>query len=469
MSATAIPYRPLSTNLDPERLAKRVAETMNRVRANPYIPVEPSARQWAFLALDVKEALYGGAAGGGKSFALLTAALEHVHVPTYRALLLRRTYSDLALPDALMDLAKQWLAEGDAKPIGGGREWAFPSGARLVFGHLDSENQKYRYQGAAFHFVGFDELTQFTESQYRYLFSRLRRRASGDARGVPLRMRAATNPGGIGHEWVHDRFFTQSGIAEGRRFIPAKLADNPHLDADSYRQQLAELDPVTRRQLEEGDWNIRPSGNFFKREAFVPIRVDVFDHHPRPMTVRAWDLAATEGGGDYAVGARVSWFGGVWRIEDIVRGRFGPDRLEKVLQETAERDGLGVPIAVEEEGGSSGKLAMRDLRRRVLRGYTVVPVRPTGSKLARARIVAQNSANGDVEMAIAAWNQAWLDEATSFPEVAHDDQVDAVAHAFHYLAPRVSITRPPSVARGSISGRSEGPRTLPTTRRSIQR
>jgi len=469
VSATATPYRPLSTNLDPERLAKRVAETMNRVRANPYIPVEPSARQWAFLALDVKEALYGGAAGGGKSFALLTAALEHVNVSTYRALLLRRTYSDLALPDALMDLAKQWLAETDAKPIGGGREWAFPSGARLVFGHLDSENQKYRYQGAAFHFVGFDELTQFTESQYRYLFSRLRRRASGDARGVPLRMRAATNPGGIGHEWVHDRFFTQAGIAEGRRFIPAKLADNPHLDAEAYRQQLAELDPVTRRQLEEGDWNIRPSGNFFKREAFVPIRVDVFAHHPRPMTVRSWDLAATEGGGDYAVGARVSWFGGVWRIEDIVRGRFGPDRLEKVLQETAERDGIGVPIAVEEEGGSSGKLAMRDLRRRVLRGYTVVPVRPTGSKLARARIVAQNSANGDVEMAIAPWNQAWLDEATSFPEVAHDDQVDAVAHAFHYLAPRVSITRPPTVARGSISERSDGPRTLRTTQRSIQR
>jgi len=245
--------RPASTHLDSEALARRVAETMNRVRSNAYIPVEPSARQWAFLSLDVKEALYGGAAGGGKSYALLVAALEHVHVSTYRALLLRRTYSDLNLPDALMDLAKQWLAETDAKPIGGGREWAFPSGARLVFGHLDSENQKYRYQGAAFHFVGFDELTQFTESQYRYLFSRIRRRAAGDASGVPLRMRAATNPGGIGHEWVHDRFFTQQGIAEGRRFIPAKLVDNPHLDADSYRQQLAELDPVTRMQLEEGD------------------------------------------------------------------------------------------------------------------------------------------------------------------------------------------------------------------------
>lgn len=461
--------RPTSTYLDSEALARRVADTMNRVRSNAYIPVEPSARQWAFLSLDVKEALYGGAAGGGKSFALLVAALEYVHVSTYRALLLRRTYSDLNLPDALMDLAKQWLSETDAKPIGGGREWAFPSGARLVFGHLDSENQKYRYQGAAFHFVGFDELTQFTESQYRYLFSRIRRRAAGDASGVPLRMRAATNPGGIGHEWVHDRFFTQQGIAEGRRFIPAKLVDNPHLDADAYRQQLAELDPVTRMQLEEGDWNIRPSGNFFKRNAFVPVQVDVFAHPPRPMTVRAWDLAATEGGGDYAVGARVSWHSGVWRIEDVVRGQYGPDRLEKVVQATADRDGLSVPIAVEEEGGSSGKLAMRDLRRRVLRGHTVVPVRPTGSKLARARIVAQHSANGDVEMVIAPWNQAWLDEATSFPEVAHDDQVDAVAHAFHYLAPRVAITRPPTVAQGSISERADGPRTLTTTRRSIQR
>lgn len=459
--------RPASTDLDPEAIARQVADTMNRVRANPYIPVEPSARQWAFLSLGVKEALYGGAAGGGKSYALLTAALEHVAVPTYRALLLRRTYQDLSLPDALMDLAKQWLMEvPEAKPVAGGREWEFDSGARLVFGHLDHEAHKYRYQGAAFHFVGFDELTQFTESQYRYLFSRLRRRSDIEAQGVPLRMRTATNPGGTGHEWVRSRFIV--GMHHNRRFVPARLEDNPHLDQAAYRQQLAQLDPITRAQLEGGDWDIRPEGNFFKRSGFTPVGVDVFAHRPRPHTVRVWDLAATEGGGDYTAGARISWFDGVWRIEDMVRGQFGPDRLEEAIRETALRDGKAVPIVIEEEGGASGKVAMKDLRRRVLAGFSVHPARATGSKETRARLPSAAAANGDVEMVIGPWNGPWLDEATAFPEVAHDDQVDAVSHGFHFLAGRVGATGA-HVPRGTVTEQAQKPKRLRSTQRSIVR
>ena len=140
--------------------------------------------------------MYGGAAGGGKSSCLLMAALKYVHLPDYSAILFRRTYSDLSLPGALMDRANEWLRGTDAHWQDQKKTWTFPSGSTLTFGYLDNENAKYRYQGSNFDFVGWDELTQFTESQYRYLFSRLRRSAGSD---IPLRMRSASNPGGFGH------------------------------------------------------------------------------------------------------------------------------------------------------------------------------------------------------------------------------------------------------------------------------
>ena len=141
-------------------------------------------------------------------------------------------------------------------------EWTFPSGSTLTFGYLDSDADKYRYQGAAFQFIGFDELTQFQEAGYRYLFSRLRRVHTVD---VPLRMRSATNPGGVGHEWVRKRFVDQSDPT--RRFVAAKLEDNPHLDAEAYDHALMQLDPVTRRQLRDGDWLVHQDG-LFRREWF---------------------------------------------------------------------------------------------------------------------------------------------------------------------------------------------------------
>ena len=214
-----------------------------------YCPHTPHPKQAEFLALQTREALYGGAAGGGKSDALLMAALEYVHVPGYSALLLRRTYADLALPGAIMDRAATWLAGTDATWNGTDKRWTFPSGATLSFGYLDNERDRYRYASAEFQFIGFDELTQFPEQWYRFLFSRLRRTGSVRA---PLRMRAATNPGGLGHEWVRRRFVAQHDAA--RPFVPALLVDNPSLDAAEYLESLAELDATTRKQLEEGLW-----------------------------------------------------------------------------------------------------------------------------------------------------------------------------------------------------------------------
>jgi predicted phage terminase large subunit-like protein len=220
---------------------------------------KPTARQAKFVIDLGAEALYGGAAGGGKSSAILMAALQFVDIPKYAAIIFRRTYSDLALPGALMDRAFQWLGSTDAKWESQEKTWRFPSGATLSFGYLDNVRDRFRYQSSEFQFVGFDELTQFKEVDYLYLFSRLRRTVNCN---VPLRMRGGTNPGGVGHLWVKKRFLGHDSISSGRVFVPAKMGDNQHLDRVEYEASLNKLDSFTRKQLKEGDWTDF-QGNYF--------------------------------------------------------------------------------------------------------------------------------------------------------------------------------------------------------------
>jgi hypothetical protein len=241
-------------------------------RTRQYSPQRPTERQKLFLDCQHREAFYGGAAGGGKSSALLMAALRHVDVPNYSAILFRRTYADLSKPGALMDRAHEWLQGSGAVWNEQRKQWRFPSGAVLAFGYLENEKDKFRYQGAEFQFVGFDEASQFPESAYLYLFSRLRRLKS--AQNVPIRMRAASNPGGVGAHWVKARFIPdgfnptlarESKVfeKEGRAFVPAQLRDNPHLDREEYELSLQNLDDVTRAQLLEGDWDVFERGNVY--------------------------------------------------------------------------------------------------------------------------------------------------------------------------------------------------------------
>ena len=247
------------------REAEALKSELGRRRRGPawkYIPQDPTERQYALLHSKQREVLYGGAAGGGKSSAMLMGALQHVLQPHYAALILRRSYTDLSLPGAVMDRAASWLSSTDASWSSAHRMWTFPSGAKLQFGFLNEEADKFRYQSAEFQFIGFDELTQFPESWYLYMFSRLRRSKNSD---VPIRMWGASNPGGIGHDWVYKRFFVDR--KETRAFIPAKLTDNPFVDQESYTEALSELDTTTRRQLLEGLWVRDTGGNVY---AFDP-------------------------------------------------------------------------------------------------------------------------------------------------------------------------------------------------------
>jgi len=250
---------------------------VNGLTQIPFCPHTPTRRQRLFLALMGREALYGGAAGGGKSDALIMAALQFVHVRGYNALLLRRTYADLSKPEALMDRARDWFSPyietHGVRWVDKEKRWLFPclggGFASIGFGYIAHENDVENYQGAAYQFVAYDETTHFTLRQYTYLFSRQRRLVGVD---IPLRMRAATNPGGVGHAWVMARFgLEKTGrqkdawtekrddgdrviTKRDRPFVPARMDDNPHLDQATYNEQLAELDPTRRAQLADGVW-----------------------------------------------------------------------------------------------------------------------------------------------------------------------------------------------------------------------
>jgi predicted phage terminase large subunit-like protein len=409
-------------------LAKLLTPRMNR-----YIPHSATVRQAAFLLLPQREAFYGGAAGGGKSDALLMAALQYADVPGYAALLLRRSFADLALPGALMDRARAWLAGTDARWSHDEKTWHFPAGGSLTFGYLEKPTDVYRYQSAEFQFIGFDELTQFSEWQYRYMFSRLRRLASA---AVPLRARGASNPGNVGHDWVKLRFV--SPRSKERPWVPAKLEDNPHIDRAEYEATLAELDPFTRAQLLAGDWSARASGSKFKREWF-----EIVEAAPaQAQRVRYWDLAATAPkpgtDPDWTAGARVSVTrDGIWYVEDMRRLRASSLSVEQAVRQAAELDGRGVPIWIEQEPGASGKNTIDHYIRNVLRGRTVRGDRPTGPKDVRANPVSSQAEAGNVKLVRGPWVPALLDELEAFgPDCAHDDQVDAISGAFGKLTSR---------------------------------
>ena len=397
-----------------------------------YIPHKPTPKQYAFLMLDIQEALYGGAAGGGKSDALLMGALQYASVPNYSALLLRRSYTDLSLPGALMDRTRQWLSTTDAVWRDSNKTWVFPGGGTLTFGYLERPGDEYRYQSTEFQYVGFDELTQFTETQYRYLFSRLRRLSDTN---VPLRMRAASNPGGIGHEWVRERFIDAEGTVEGRIFISASLPDNPYLDQDAYLNSLQQLDPITRQQLLMGDWSARQPGNLFKREWFpvvseLPVMVN--------KSVRYWDLAATPAklgtDPDYTAGVRVDYGAdGLYYVVDVQKMRGTPGEVEALIKQTADIDGGGTQIFIEQEPGASGVNTIYHYVTRVLKDYTVRGQRATGSKVERAGPVSSQAEVGNVRLYRGAWLGPFLDEVEAFPLGGHDDQVDALSGAFMRL------------------------------------
>jgi predicted phage terminase large subunit-like protein len=398
-------------------------------RLNKYIPHEPTVKQRAFLLLDeIDDAFYGGAGGGGKSDALLMAALQYVDVPGYAAILFRRTITDLTLEGALIPRSLEWLGNTDAVWNAQKHKWAFPSGATLSFGYLETERDKYRYAGSEYQYIGFDELTQFSESQFRFLFSRLRRKVGVP---IPLRMRGASNPGSVGHVWVKQRYIV-GGVEHGRVFIPATLRDNPHIDQGAYRRSLSHLDPITRAHIEEGNWDAEAGGSMFDRSWF-PIRA------ARPADVerriRYWDLASsTSESAKYTAGVRMALTSKEqFAIEHVVRGKWRPGERDEVILQTAHMDGVDTIIYIEQEPGSGGDAQVQYLIRK-LSGYAVERHLPRGDKTTRAAPLASQAEAGNVFLLEGPWNGDFIDEVQAFPDGEYKDQVDACSGAFAQLA-----------------------------------
>lgn len=229
-----------------------------KLRFPSVIPSKPLPKQLAFLAAPHLEGFYGGAAGGGKSEALLMGALQYIDHPNYAALIIRRSYTDLAQPGALMDRAREWLL-GKAKWDRETHSWRFPSGATLTFGYIATNQDRFRYQSAEYQYIAWDEVTEFPDDiPYTFMFSRLRRKKGMDE--VPLRVRSASNPVGPGTHWVKERFVDSRH--PDRIFIPATFTENHHIDQEEYRRSLSHLHPELQAKLIEGNWEAVESAAF---------------------------------------------------------------------------------------------------------------------------------------------------------------------------------------------------------------
>jgi predicted phage terminase large subunit-like protein len=384
------------------------------------------------------------------------ACLQYVDVPGYAALYLMPSFADLLQPKAGMSRAREWFSQTPKRPhwSGDSKTWMFPSGATLTFGYLGDKGDEQRYRTAEYQTIVFDELTRFREIPYRFLFSRRRRIKEVN---VPLRTRAGTNPGGKGHEWVKERFvpdeYLQARTDErfervwwkgDRLFVPARMQDNPHLDVAEYQESLKEVDPVSRAQVEQGDWTAHAGGRF-RREwlrwwkpygtgYYLDERLLLVDQVKlRFLTVDP--AASVKDTADYTVIS--AW--GLTKAGDLLwldchRGRWEVPDIPKQIAPLFERHRCTEVVI---EGGGTQKGIVQLCQRHPRLGYTAVrEINPEGQdKLVRATPSINLAASG--KLWLPASNPPWLDAVlaellrfTGDPKQdAHDDVIDTLAYA----------------------------------------
>lgn len=419
-----------------------------------YIVHTPYPKQAAFMLLDCKEAFYGGAAGGGKSDALLMCALQYVDTPGYAAIIFRKSFADLIKPGALIDRALAWLSPWiltkEIRWVEKEKKLVFPSGAIVQFGYLETPRDRFNYQGGEYQFIGFDEVTHIYKICYTYMFSRLRRLKGVQ---IPLRVRAASNPPDDGDdaEWVYNRFVNEETKKPHVVFIPAGMDDNPFLDKDSYVESLEELDPVQRARLRDGVWTIVRKGNMFKRDWFEYV-----DNVPQGRRrVRFWDCASTEvdlaakrkgKDPDWTVGFLMSEKGGIYYIEDIEHIQFSSMNVEQLQKRTAKTDGYWTRVREEQEPGSSGKYTIEKKQKEIFRGYAYEGVPSSGSKIQRAMPVSAAAERRVIKILRGCRNvDKFFNEIEGFPGAGHDDLVDGFSGAFNSLGVLPQIAAPANV------------------------
>ncbi|CAB4176247.1 Archaeophage PsiM2, terminase large subunit [uncultured Caudovirales phage] len=430
--------------------------------------------QEAFLSTSADIAIFGGAAGGGKSWGLLLEPLRHIHNPGFGAVIFRRTSNQVRNEGGLWDESLKLYPLAGGEPKESILQWNFPEGPSITFAHIEHEKTKLNWQGSQIPLIAFDELTHFTKGQFFYLLSRNRSTC-----GVKPYIRATCNPdpdsfvAELIRWWIDQdtgyaipersgviRWFVMLNdeifwgdtpdelkekygadvLPKSLTFIAARLEDNQILmKADpGYLANLKALPLVERERLLGGNWKIRPSaGLYFRRDMFeiveaVPISA---------RRVRGWDFAATDPKDvaegvdpDWTAGVKMSRDGGTYYIEHVERLRGSPQSVERSLLNTTRSDGVECEQSIPQDPGQAGKYQVK-MMVKLLAGFTVRYSPETGDKIVRASPLSAQAEAGNVKLLRGSWNEALLSELENFPSLgAHDDQVDAASRAFHMLA-----------------------------------
>jgi len=444
-----------------------------------------SGPQEHFLSTPADIAFYGGAAGGGKTWALLIEPIRHKSVPGFACVTFRRTYPQVTNPGGLWDESVSVYSLVGGIPRQSDLMWKFPSGAVIRFAHLQHEQNRLDWQGSQIPLICFDELTHFTRNQFFYMFSRNRSLC-----GVRPYIRGTCNPvpdddetGGWIHEFV-GWYLDEDGYAIPERsgvvrwfvnlsgrldwadtkeellakyadqsdppqpmsftFIKSSVYDNKILlrENPTYLASLKALDPVDQGRLLDGNWHVRAEAGKVFNKAWFEI-VDAVPAGGRE--VRFWDFAATEkqvagDDPDFTAGVKMRRVGDIYYVVDAISERMDPPTTNRAVINTADQDGLQTEIRFEREGGASG---VRDSRQIVsmLAGFDVRGIIPQGDKVMRAKGLSAQAYAGNVKLLRGSWNRRYLQTLHDFPDGAHDDLVDASSGSFNELAKTVRENR----------------------------
>lgn len=430
--------------------------------------------QWDFLSTSADIAVYGGAAGAGKSYALLLEPLRKIHKPGFGAVIFRRTYPQITNEGGLWDTSLDIYTHNGATPKMSTLEWIFPGDNKIKFAHMQHDKDRYEWDGSQIPMIGFDQLEHFTWRQFFYMLSRNR-----SACGVVPYVRATCNPDPdhwLRHFmrwWIDDdtglpiqersgkiRWFVVQNdevfwadhsedltdshgddvIPKSFTFVPGRVYDNRILleTNPEYLSNLKALQKVDRERLLEGNWNARDSaGMYFERSWFEIVRaaptfVDA---------IRYWDRAATPataktaGSASYTAGVRIERSeNGLYYITDVVRFQGSPHEVEERIRNTATQDGPRVRVGIEQDPGQAGKMEAR-YQVKQLAGYVANVNVVRESKGTRAKPLSSQAEAGNVKIVRGNWNEAFLREAVNFDgtDQCTSDQIDAATGGFHML------------------------------------
>lgn len=425
--------------------------------------------QTKFLKSSADVAVYGGAAGAGKTFAVLLEPLYHAHIKEFGAVIFRRNSTMVRNQGGLWDTSMTiypMIRGANAVPKETTLEWNFQSGATVKFAHLQYDSDVLSWQGAQIPLIIFDELTHFTKAQFWYMLSRNRSTC-----GVKPYIRATTNPDST--SWVRQlidwwidnetglaipersgvlRYFINlndeliwadtkdellarypGSLPKSFTFVSASIFDNQKLlSADpNYLANLHALPRVERERLLNGNWNIKPaSGLYFKRFYFEQVEAVPAN----TQKVRYWDRASTKktesNDPDYTVGLKIEKDNNnILYITDMIRIQESPLGVQTIIKNTAILDGVQTKIGIEEDPGQAGVSEASHLTR-LLQGFNVKRNRVTKDKVTRSLPASAQAEAGNIKVLKAHWNEAFFKELESFPSGSHDDIIDALSGGF---------------------------------------